>query len=71
VASACRIQTLTASARNSTGTATGNVTLILRAAVAGATSTASPLQWRSTVNLPGQRGLGPVSRRAHSGRLRD
>jgi hypothetical protein len=47
-----RIQTLTASARNSTGTAAGNVTLILRAAVAGATSTASPLQWRSTVNVP-------------------
>jgi hypothetical protein len=47
-----RIQTITASARNSTGTVTGNVTLKIRAAVGGATSTASPLQWSSTVNIP-------------------
>jgi ACT domain-containing protein len=46
------IQAIVASARNSTGTTAGVATIKIRAAVAGATSTASPLQFTSSVALP-------------------
>jgi hypothetical protein len=47
-----RIQGIYASARNSTGTVASNVTVRLRAAVAGATTAASPLQMHLMVPLP-------------------
>jgi hypothetical protein len=47
-----RIQALSASARNSTGTTAGNVTLNFRAAVGGATTASSPLQMHWVVALP-------------------
>lgn len=47
-----RIQAVVLSARNSTGVVTSNITVNLRAAVAGATTAASPLQLHYVVNLP-------------------
>jgi hypothetical protein len=47
-----RIQAISISARKSTGVISTNVTVNLRAAVAGATTTASPLQAHWVVNLP-------------------
>ncbi len=47
-----RIQSINASVRNSTGTTAGLATMKLHAAVAGATTTASPLQFTSSVALP-------------------
>jgi hypothetical protein len=47
-----RIQAISIAARNSTGTTTSNVTINLRAAVAGATTASSPLQAHWVVNLP-------------------
>jgi fibronectin-binding autotransporter adhesin len=48
-----RIQSIAISARNSAGTTpTSNVTVNIRAAVAGATTTASPLQMHYVVNIP-------------------
>ncbi len=47
-----RIQAIAISARNSTGTTTSNVTVNLRGAVGGATTTASPLQQHYVVNVP-------------------
>jgi hypothetical protein len=46
-----RIQSITASARNTTGTTLGIVTVRLRGAVAGATTNASPLQFSTSVAL--------------------
>jgi len=47
-----RIQAISASARHSTGSASTNVTINLRAAVAGATTASSPLQVHTMVNVP-------------------
>lgn len=47
-----RIQSITASARNSTGTTAGVATIKIRGAVAGSTTTSSPLQYTSSVALP-------------------